>query len=148
MHSRKKGKSGSKKPMEKIAPWVTYNKKEVEEIVVKLAKQGLKSQQIGLTLRDKYGVPSVRALTNKKVVKIIKENNLYSELPEDLVNLLKRAVRLQDHLGLNKKDYTSKRGLELTESKIRRLSKYYRSNKILPKTWKYDPAQARLLIKQ
>lgn len=147
MYSRKKGKSGSKKPMEKIAPWISYSKKEVDEIILKLAKDGLQSSQIGLVLRDKYGIPSVRNFTQKKVTKIMKEAGIYPKIPEDLLNLLKRAVNLQDHLKENKKDYTSKRGLELTESKIRRLGKYYKSKKVLPGDWEYDPQKARLLIK-
>ncbi len=147
MHSRKKGKSGSKKPMQKIAPWVTYNPKEIEEIVLKLARQGLQSAQIGMVLRDQYGVPLSKIFTKKKVSQVLKENNLYPKLPEDMMNLLKKAVNLRLHLEKNKRDYTSYRGLELTESKIRRLGKYYKKIKTLPADWKYDAERARLLVK-
>ncbi|HLD57599.1 MAG TPA: 30S ribosomal protein S15 [archaeon] len=147
MHSRKKGKSGSKKPMQKIAPWVTHNPKEIEEIVLKLARQGMQSAQIGLILRDQYGIPLSKIFTKKKVSQLLKENNLYPKLPEDMLNLLKKAVNLRLHMEKNKKDYTSYRGLELTESKIRRLGKYYKNSKVLPADWKYDPERARLLVK-
>ncbi len=147
MHSRKKGKSGSKKPMQKIAPWVTYSPKEIEEIILKLGRQGLQSAQIGLILRDQYGIPLSAIFTKKKMSKILKENNLYPKLPEDMLNLLKKAVTLRLHMEKNKKDYTSYRGLELTESKIRRLGKYYKKSKVLPLDWKYDPERARLLVK-
>jgi small subunit ribosomal protein S15 len=78
----------------------------------------------------------------------MKENKLYPKIPEDLFNLLRQAVNLRNHLEKSKKDYTSKRGLELLESKIRRLSKYYSRNKVLPLDWKYDPEKAKLLIQQ
>ena len=147
MHSRKKGKSGSKKPMQKIAPWVTYSSKEVEEIALKLSRQGMQSAKIGTILRDQYGVPSVKVATGKGAAKILKEGKSYPDLPEDMLNLLKKAVNLRAHLGKNKKDYTSYRGLELTESKIRRLAKYYVREKVLPAGWKYDPERAVLLVK-
>lgn len=147
MHSRKKGKHGSKKPSQKIAPWVTYSPKEVEEIVLKLSRQGLQSAKIGLVLRDQYGIPSVKTVTGKDVLAIRKENKSYPDLPEDMLNLLKKAVDLRAHLNKNKKDYTSYRGLELTESKIRRLAKYYVREKTLPAGWKYDAERAVLLVK-
>jgi len=146
MYSRKRGKSGSKKPTQKIASWVKHKPKEIEEIIIKLAKQGNQSSKIGLILRDEYGIPSVR-INKVRIKQIMKKNDIYPDIPEDLMNLLKRAVNLYDHLANNKKDYTSKRGLELTESKIRRLAKYYKGRKMLPVGWKYDIDQARLLVK-
>lgn len=147
MYSRKKGKSGSKKPLQKTAKWVDYKPEEVEDLVIKYAKQGLQSAKIGSILRDQYGVPSVKVVTKKTIAQILKENDLYSKLPEDLFNLLKRVVELRVHLEKNKKDYQSYRGLELTESKVRRLAKYYIRKGLLPKGWKYDPEQAKLLIR-
>ncbi|RLI97487.1 MAG: 30S ribosomal protein S15, partial [Candidatus Aenigmatarchaeota archaeon] len=51
MYSRDRGKSGSSKPAERKMPWVKYKKGEIEEIIVKLAKEGRDSSQIGLALR-------------------------------------------------------------------------------------------------
>ncbi len=145
MHSRKKGKSGSKKPLVP-AKWVEYDAKEVERLVLKLAKEGLQTASIGRVLRDQYGIPSVRAVTGKKIAKILEENNMLPKIPEDLLNLLKRAVNLRDHLTKHKKDYTSKHGLELLESKIRRLIKYYVRKGKLPRDFTYDPERAKLLV--
>ena len=78
----------------------------------------------------------------------MKDIKLYPEYPEDLFNLLKQAVTLREHLMKNKKDYTSKRGLGLLESKIRRLGKYYVKKGVLPEQWKYDPEQAKLLVQK
>lgn len=145
MHSRKKGKAGSKKPSVS-AKWVEYKDNEVERLVIKLRKDNLQSADIGRLLRDQYGIPSVRQATGKTVTKILEENDLLSQIPEDLINLLKKAVVIRDHLSKNKKDYTSKHGLELLESKIRRLVKYYVKTKKLPKGFTYEPERAKLLV--
>jgi small subunit ribosomal protein S15 len=78
----------------------------------------------------------------------MKKHGVYNEvLPEDMYNLVKKAVNLRKHMDRNKKDYTSYRGLELTESKIRRLAKYYKARKALPEDWKWNPEKAKLWVK-
>ena len=149
MHARKKGKAGSKRPSTKTVPrWVRYKKNEIEKLIVKLAKEGNSTSKIGLILRDQFGIPYVKLITNETVSQILKRNEIYPKFPEDLFNLLKQAVNLRDHLEKNKKDYTSKRGLELLESKIRRLGKYYSRKGILPEDWKYSPEKTKLLIQK
>jgi small subunit ribosomal protein S15 len=147
MYSRKKGKSGSRKPAHKEAKWVSHKPAETEDIVTKLAKKGRGPAEIGLILRDQYGIPSVRLVSKKKIMQIMHEKQAAGELPDDMLNLLKNAVRLRAHLDRNRHDRYSKRGLELTESKIRRLAKYYKARQILPEKWSYDPNQAKLLVK-
>jgi small subunit ribosomal protein S15 len=147
MYSRKKGRSGSRRPAQAQAKWVSHKPQEVEDIVARLAKDGKSPAEIGVILRDQYGVPSVRALAKKKVSVIMKDKGHGSELPEDMLNLLRSAVKLRTHLEKNNHDRYCKRGLELTESKIRRLAKYYKDRKVLPEKWEYDPEKARLLAK-
>jgi len=148
MYSRRKGKSGSTKPLKKAAPWVKYKPKEIEDIVIKLSKKGYTSAKIGLLMRDQYGIPSVDTIIKGgKISKMLKEHKIYPKLPEDMLNLLKKSVNLNSHMGKNKRDYTSKRGLEITESKIRRLTKYYKSQGLIDKTWKYNSEEAKLLVK-
>jgi small subunit ribosomal protein S15 len=151
VYSRRKGKSGSKRPMQKAAPWLKdrYKPEEVEEIIVKLAKKGHSLSETGLILRDQYGIPSTRVkeLQLGKIGKIAKKHKVTQPFPEDMQNLLKKAVSLHAHMHKNRRDYTSKRGLEITESKIRRLAKYYKAKKALPADWKYDPEKAKLLVK-
>jgi len=126
--------------------WLEYKEKEVERLVIKLRKDGLQPASIGRVLRDQYGVPSVKDAAGKTVTKILEENGLLSQIPEDLLRMLKNAVSLNDHMKKNKKDYTSKHGLELLESKIRRLIKYYKKAKKLPKDFAYEPERAKLLV--
>ncbi len=147
MHTHHKGQSGSKKPLSTTPPsWMKLKKDEVEALVVKLAKQSKQTSEIGMILRDSYGVPDVEVITKKSITKILKEKKLLPEIPEDVQNLIKRAVGVRKHMKLNKKDMTSKRGLQLIESKIRRLEKYYKQKGVLPTKWKYDPERARLLV--
>ena len=146
MYARKSGKSGSKRVYREEKPdWLRYDADEVEAIIVKLAKQGHSTAEIGLILRDSYGIPDVR-LYGFKISKVLEEHGLMKEYPEDLMNLFRRAINLRKHLELHKKDYHSKRGLQLIESKIRRLVKYYKSVGRLPKAWKYDPEKVKLIV--
>jgi small subunit ribosomal protein S15 len=148
MHSRKKGKAGTSRPHRTASPdWVEPKGDEVSEMVVKLAKEGQRPTAIGTTMRDQNGVPSVKLATGKKIAEILEENKIKSDLPEDLRNLIIRAVALDKHLKANPKDRSSKRGLQLTESKIRRLIKYYKRTKRLSEDWKYNIKTAKLLVK-
>ncbi|TFF87073.1 30S ribosomal protein S15, partial [Candidatus Thorarchaeota archaeon] len=115
--------------------------------VVELAKEGNSPSMIGMILRDQYGVPLVRVVTGKSVLQIVRENELERSVPEDLRNLIAKAAMIRRHLEENKRDYVAKRGLKLTESKIHRLSKYYRKRRILPPDWKYSPEQAAVLLR-
>ena len=144
-YSGKKGKSGSKKILGKKQPvWVRYKPKEVELLIVKLAKEGKSTSEIGITLRDKYGIPSVKQITKKSITTIIGEKKLLPKLPEDLTNLIRRALAIREHLNENKKDMTAKRGLELTESKIRRMISYYKNRAKIEQDWKYNPKDAKI----
>ena len=145
MHSRKHGRHGSKKPEKKLNPeWIAYDKEETEKLVTKLAKEGKTSSQIGFILRDQYGIPDVRYFS-LRVGKIMDAKT--KGVPEDIYNLLEKSVNVHKHMGTNKKDTNGKHGLELLESKIRRLGKYYARSGKLPKDWKYSIEDAKLLVK-
>ena len=144
MHSGAKGKAGSHKPVKKNVSWVRYGPKEVEMIIAKLAKEGRSSSEIGLVLRDAYGIPDLKSLIKKSISQVLREKGLSKELPEDLLSLIKRSVQIGKHLKENKKDMTALRGLHLTEAKIKRLVTYYKMHKVLPPDWKYDSESIRL----
>ena len=147
MYSGKKGKSGSKKPVKKHKlTWIRYSNKEIEQLIIKLAKQGKSQSEIGMILRDTYGVPSVRDILKKKLYKVLEENKIIPKLPEDLTSLIKNEIKIIKHFERNKKDMHAKRGLLLTESKIHRLSKYYKRIGKLPQNWTYDRKQAEILV--
>ena len=148
MYSRKRGKSGSTHPVKKTLPvWLRYKPKEVELIISKLAKEGKNSSEMGLVLRDTYGIPGTRLLFKKKISSVLKENNIAPELPDDLTALIIKSVTIRKHMEENKVDQTAKRGLLLTESKIKRLTKYYNRTGKLATDWKYDPERAGFFMK-
>jgi small subunit ribosomal protein S15 len=147
MHTRRKGRARSVRPVRKTPPtWLTIKKEEVEKLVLNLNGQNVPEAQIGLIMRDKYGVPDISQVTGKKVQKILKDNGVAPKVPEDLTNLIKKAIGLHKHLDINPKDLHNKRSLQLTESKIRRLLKYYHANGVLPMDWVYKPETAEILI--
>ena len=147
MHSRKKGKAGSNKPVRKAMPsWIRYKPKEAELLIVKLAKEGKNASQIGMILRDIYGIPIAKKAVGKKVTKVLAEHKLASDIPEDLLALIKKSIAIRKHLEENKQDEPAKRGLILTESKIRRLVRYYKRTEKLAEDWKFEPKKIRLYI--
>ncbi len=148
MHSGKRGKSGSTRPYRTSPPkWVELSEEEIVDTVVKLGKKGLSPSRIGVVLRDQYGVPSVKLMTAKRISQILDEKGIKAELPEDMMNLIKKAVELDKHLTENPKDMTAKRGMQLTEAKIIRLARYYRREGRIPADWKYDLKKAKLLVR-
>lgn len=147
MHARTRGASGSTKPEHKKTPeWVSLGKDDVEELIVKLSREGNRPSKIGLILRDQYGVPDVKLVCGKKVTKILEDNDMAMKIPEDIYNLISRAVSLREHLEKHSKDKHNTRGLRLIESKIRRLGKYHVKAGNLPKGWRYDPEKAKILM--
>ncbi len=147
MHTRKKGKAKSRKAFNKPAPsWVKLSKEEISALVAKLATEGKRESEIGQILRDQHGIPSAKALTGRTVSQMLAGEKLTPKYPSDLMDLIKRAVGMRKHLKQNKKDTINRHSLELVESKINRLVRYYRGKK-LPQRWSYDPEQAELLVK-
>ena len=138
MHARRKGKSGSKRPLVTKSPeWVPLEADEIEETVARLAAQGKRSAEIGTTLRDQYAVPNVRLATGKTVTEIMRARGTKFEMPEDLGDLMRKALELQAHLKTHRRDLSNRRGLQLIESKIRRLARYYQEEGVLPPSWDF-----------
>ena len=127
--------------------WIAYSNEEIEEFIVKFKREGKSASQIGVILRDQYGIPSVKEVTGEKITQILKRNGQAEEYPEDLMNLIRRAVNIRDHLEENPKDLHGKRGLTIIEARIRRLGAYYVKEGELPEGWRYNPQQAALLVK-
>ncbi len=125
--------------------WMQFDKDEVEKLIIKFAKEGKTGSEIGIILRDQYGIGSVKkyGLKMSEIINKVEKQ----EIPEDLYSLLKRVVKIHDHMEKNKKDYSTKYGLQKLESRIRRLSKYYIKKGRLPENWKYTIQRARLLVK-
>lgn len=146
MHSSAKGQSGSKKPIKKIPSWMRYKEKELEKLIIKLAKSGNTPSEIGMILRDNYGIHSIKAIANKTINAILKENSLQKDIPEDLMALFRKLLKEKKHLEKNKHDQSARRGALLTDSKIRRLIKYYKKSGRMAKDWTFDPEKVKIYI--
>lgn len=125
LYGRGRGKAGSHKPaVTEKSNFGSLSNKEIEDIIVKLGKQGIPSAKIGLTLRDNYGVGNVRAVLGKKIEKVLDENKIEHE-PQEIVSLSKKIKKLKKHAENNKQDRVGKRGLQMNEAKLRRVQKYH-----------------------
>lgn len=122
-------------------------KEELYALIERLAREGNPPSKIGLILRDQYGVGNVREITGKRLGEILEELGVKRAVPEDLANLIRKAVVLLNHLSKHRKDFRSKRALEIVEGKINALARYYIRRGKLPKDWKYERERAALLIK-
>ena len=145
VHSHRHGKSHSIRPVTPSAPtWVKQSPEEIEELVVKYAKDGLTPSEIGLKLRDQYAIPLTKQMVKKSITEILEQKGVKPDMPEDLNNLVIKALGLQKHLKANKSDRRNVRSLELLEAKVHRLSSYYKEIGRIPKTWKYKAVIAQL----
>mmetsp|Transcript_9166 Transcript_9166/g.12139 ORF Transcript_9166/g.12139 Transcript_9166/m.12139 type:complete len:151 (-) Transcript_9166:144-596(-) len=147
MHSKGKGIARRCLPYRKAPPsWVQISTGDLVEQIVKLAKKGSSPSQIGVILRDSYGVPQVKGVTGSKILRILKKAGLAPQIPEDLYHMIKKAVNVRKHLEKFRKDRDAKFRLILIESRIYRLARYYRKTKQLPATWRYNSKKADTLI--
>jgi small subunit ribosomal protein S15 len=148
MYKSRRGQSGSSRPHVNEAPdWSETDKDVVQALILDLAKTGLSSAEIGTILRDKHAVPNVRLVLGKRISQVLAENGASKSYPEDMMNLMRQAVGIINHLGAgNHKDLHNKRALEITEAKIRKLSNYYKDEGRLPAEWRYKRDELRLMV--
>jgi small subunit ribosomal protein S15 len=148
MYKSRRGQSGSSRPNVSEAPgWSNTDKDAIQSLILDLAKSGLSSAEIGTVLRDKHAVPNVRLVLGKRIGQVLAENDMGGSYPEDMMNLMRQAVGIINHLGSgNHKDIHNKRALEITESKIRKLANYYKGEGKLPSDWRYKRDELRLMV--
>lgn len=145
IHSHRHGKSQQTRPSSKNPPaWVTSDPATVKTTILKLAKEGITPSQIGVALRDDYGVPLVKPVLGKSINEVLAEGKASPKLPQDLQDLIDRAHRVQKHLQTHKSDRKNVHSLELVEAKIYRLAKYYKQKGTLPSDFKYTAVVAQL----
>ena len=145
IHVHTHGKSHSTRPTSKgPSPWLSHSGDQISALAVELAKEGLSPSEIGIKLRDLHGIPLIKPFIGKCLTSVLIENNIKSDMPEDLDKLVRKALGLQKHLRVHNSDHRNVRSLELIESKIHRLSKYYKLKGKIPRNWKYAAVIAQL----
>ncbi len=142
-YSKKKGISGSTKPVNvDNSAWINKDAKAVKDVILELSKSGKSASQIGIILRDSYGVPDAKVSFGKSIGAILAEGGVKKEVPDDLLALIRRDIAIAKHIESNKKDMTAKRGQQLTLSKINKLVGYYKSTGVLSADWVYERSKA------
>ena len=129
-----KKKAGSAKKEEKKGG-KSLSKAETESKILELAKKDVQSSKIGHLLKKDHGVKRAKNEVGK-INKLLAKHGK-KRFPEELQNLMDKAGKLKSHLEKNKKDMTAKRGLQITEAKIRNLGYYFKKSKVLEKNWQY-----------
>jgi len=77
LHSHNYGKSHSTRPLNPKSPsWITLEPKEIEELIIKYAKDDLPASKIGIKLRDQHAIPLVKPIIKKTITKVLEENDL------------------------------------------------------------------------
>ena len=143
-HAHTHGKSHSIRPTSKNAPSWTIEGQQIVKSIVDFGKDGMSASEIGLRLRDEFAVPLVKPIIGKTITRILEENDIKRAMPEDLEKLVRKALGLQKHLNVHNSDKRNVRSLELIESKIHRLSRYYKRVGKVSKDWKYASVIAKL----
>ena len=143
-HAHTHGKSHSIRPTSKNAPSWAIDGQEITKSILDFGKEGMSASEIGLRLRDELAVPLVKPIIGKTITQILEENDIKKSMPEDLEKLVRKALGLQKHLNIHNSDKRNVRSLELIESKIHRLSRYYKRVGKVSKDWKYASVIAKL----
>ena len=89
--------------------WIKMKPKELEELVIKLAKEGNMPSKIGLILRDKYAIPKISSITEKKITEMLKESKIIILSEVKLIE--EKISNLKSHMEKHKHDYNAKRAL-------------------------------------
>ena len=136
MHTRKRGKSKSRRIYSQVKPdWIQFSNEEVEKMIVDLKKAGTTNSVIGVKLRDQYGIPGTKTVLGKKLGKVLQSAGIKDDVPEDLLNLIKKYRSATKHMDANRNDMSNKRGQALLMAKILRLVKYYKRSGSLAPEW-------------
>lgn len=137
MHSGGKGQSMSMKPLTTSVP--TYLAKPISEIkkdIINLSNKGAVPSEIGNLLRDSYSVGNAKDILGTGLLEFFKNNNCAPIIPEDLSSLIDKSNSIRIHLLTNKKDNDAKYRLNLINSRLHRLARYYKEKGVLPGDFK------------
>ena len=72
-----KGISSAVTPFKRrTARWVAHTPRSISDLIVTMAKKGLSPSQIGVAIRDREAVPSIKLLTGQKIVRLLKKHGI------------------------------------------------------------------------
>ena len=101
--------------------WIKMDEKELVAIIKELSTK-YPSSQIGMILRDQYGIPTTRVF-GKKLKSYLEELGI--ETKEDLVNAVNKVDSLKEHMKNNVTDKRSKHKLQKAQAHLNKVKRYY-----------------------
>ena len=109
--------------MEKLEKptWVKMQEPELKKIIVELLEKYPPSQ-IGMVLRDQYGIPTTR-IYGRKLKEYLTEAGI--EVNEDLDNAEKKVERMKEHLKSNITDRKAKHKFQGAQARLNITRKYF-----------------------
>jgi len=113
-------KSSTEKPA-----WLKMKEQDIIKIIAELSEK-YQPAQIGLVLRDNYGIPTTK-IYGKKLLSYLKE--LGKNTNPELENAGKKVERMKEHLKSNVTDRKAKHKLQKAQSRLNVLKKYYSDKK-------------------
>lgn len=96
------------------------NNKEIEKLIVDLAKQGNSSEKIGLILRDQHGIPKAKKI-GIRIGEVMARNGFSKN--NDKKNVIAKIENLNRHFKLNNHDYTAQRKSVMYSSRLKKMEK-------------------------
>lgn len=100
--------------------WLKMSEEDLKKVIVELADKH-QPAQIGIILRDQYGVPSTKVY-GKKLNAYLKELGI--EANPDLTNAETKFEKIKEHFKNNVTDRKSKHRMQKAQSRLNILRKY------------------------
>lgn len=110
----------AKAEMEKPV-WLKTSEEEIKKAIAELAGK-YQPAQIGLILRDQYGLPSTR-IFGKKLSVYLKELGIDTKAIE-LQNVEKKVEGMKEHLKKHQLDKKAKHKIQKPQSRVSRMKRY------------------------
>jgi len=105
----------NKKPV-----WLKLTEDELKKIILDLSEK-YQPAQIGLILRDQYGVPTTKVF-GKKLSSYLKESGKNENF--ELKNVEKKVEKIKEHMKNNITDKRAKHKFQKSNSKLNAIRKY------------------------
>lgn len=103
--------------------WLKMTEEELKKLIAELSEK-YQPAQIGLILRDQYGVPTTRVF-GKKLSVYLKE--MGKESNTEVKNIEQKVSTMVEHLKRNGQDKKAKHKIQKANSKLNKMKKYFSS---------------------
>jgi ribosomal protein S15P/S13E len=101
--------------------WLKTSEEELKKIIAELAGK-YPPAQVGIILRDQYGIPTTR-IFGKKLAVYLKEAGIDTKNVE-LQNVEKKLEKMKEHLKKHKQDKKAKHKIQKPQSRVEKIKKY------------------------